>query len=162
MFKPDQPIQSYKEDILGRKSFAQSLGNAILNYKEKDSIVIGLFGAWGSGKTSIINMALEHIDYVYKDKKGEIEPIIVRFNPWNYSDQNQLISQFFKQLSVTLKRKDYSVNIRKVGKKLETYTKFFEPVKLIPVVGQLMGIVKDIVQTTGKTLKVFGEHRKMI
>ena len=160
MFKPDQPIQSSKEDILGRKAFAQSLGNAILNYKEKDSIVIGLFGAWGSGKTSIINMALEHIDYVCKDKKSESEPIIVRFNPWNYSDQNQLISQFFKQLSVTLKRKDYSVNIRKVGGKLETYTKFFEPVKLIPVVGQLMGIVKDIVQTSGKILKVFGEHRE--
>lgn len=160
MFKPDQPIQSYKEDILGRKTFAQSLGNAILNYREKDSIVIGLFGVWGSGKTSIINMALEHIDYVCKDKKSESEPIIVRFNPWNYSDQNQLISQFFKQLSVTLKRKDYSVNIRKVGKKLEAYTKFFEPVKLIPVFGQFMGIVKDIVQTTGKTLKVFGEHRE--
>ena len=160
MFKPDQPIQSSKEDILGRKAFAQSLGNAILNYKEKDSIVIGFFGAWGSGKTSIVNMALEHIDYVCKEKKSESEPIIVRFNPWNYSDQNQLISQFFKQLSITLKRKDYSVNIRKVGKKLETYTKFFEPVKLIPVVGQLVGIVKDIVQTIGKTLKVFGEHRE--
>ena len=160
MFKPDQPIQSSKEDILGRKAFAQSLGNAILNYKEKDSIVIGLFGAWGSGKTSIINMALEHINYVCKDKKSESEPIIVRFYPWNFSEQNQLISQFFKQLSVTLKRKDYSVNIRKIGKKLETYTKFFEPLKLIPVVGQLMGIVKDIVQTIGKTLKVFGEHRE--
>lgn len=105
-------------------------------------------------------MALEHIDYVCKDTKSESKPIIVRFNPWNYSDQNQLISQFFKQLSVTLKRKDYSVNIRKVGQKLETYTKFFEPVKLIPVVGQLMGMVKDIIQTTGKTLKVFGEHRE--
>ena len=45
MFKPDQPIKSYKEDILSRCTFAQSLGNAILSYKEKDSIVIGLFGA---------------------------------------------------------------------------------------------------------------------
>ena len=160
MFKPDQPIQSCKEDTLSRKSFARSLGNAILKYKEKDSIVIGLFGVWGSGKTSIINMALEHIDSVCREKTNENKPILVKFNPWNYSDQNQLISQFFKQLSVTLKRKDYSVNIRKVGKKLETYTKFFEPVKLIPVVGQLMGIVKDIVQTIGKTLKVFGEHRE--
>jgi len=68
MFKPDQPIKSCKEDILGRYLFAQSLGDAILSYKEKDSIVIGLFGAWGSGKTSIINMALEHIDFVSKNR----------------------------------------------------------------------------------------------
>jgi len=45
VFKPDQPIKSYKRDILGRHPFAQSLGNAILSYKEKDSIVIELFGA---------------------------------------------------------------------------------------------------------------------
>ena len=32
MFKPDQPIKSYKEDILGRHPFAQSLGDAILGY----------------------------------------------------------------------------------------------------------------------------------
>ncbi|PNR88809.1 hypothetical protein X925_05210 [Petrotoga sp. 9T1HF07.CasAA.8.2] len=49
MFKPDQPIESSKDDILGRASFAQALSDAILSYKEKDSIVIGLFGAWGSG-----------------------------------------------------------------------------------------------------------------
>ena len=102
MFKPDQPIKSHKEDKLDRFSFAQSLGNAILSYKnkEKNSIVIGLFGAWGSCKTSIFNMALEHIDLVSKNKTIDEKPIIVRFNPWNYSDQNQLVTQFFKQLSI--------------------------------------------------------------
>ena len=59
MFKPDQPIQSSKDDILGRSSFAKSLGDAVLSYTEKESIVVGLFGEWGSGKTSIINMMLE-------------------------------------------------------------------------------------------------------
>ena len=96
MFKPDQPIQSYKEDILGRTSFARSFGDAILNYKGTDSIVLGLFGAWGSGKTSIINMALEHIGSFYQDKTDDDKPIIIKFNPWNCSDQNQLVSQFFR------------------------------------------------------------------
>jgi len=100
MFKSDKPITSHKEDILNRYLFAQSLGNAILSYKniEKNSIVIGLFGAWGSGKTSIINMTLEHIDLVSKNKTEYEKPIIVKFNPWNYSDQNQLVTQFFKYL----------------------------------------------------------------
>lgn len=160
MFKPDQPILSCKEDILGRKSFALSLGNAILNYKEKDSIVIGLFGAWGSGKTSIINMALEHIDSVYIDKTDETKPIIMKFNPWNYSDQNQLINQFFKQLSVTLGSADYASNAKKIGEILETYAKFFGPLKLIPVVGQYTGILKDVAETTGTAIKSWGDLKE--
>jgi predicted KAP-like P-loop ATPase len=61
MFNPDQPIKSKTEDILGRNQFAQSLGQAIIDYKAKESLVIGLFGEWGSGKSSIINMTLEYI-----------------------------------------------------------------------------------------------------
>ena len=44
MFKPDEPIESAKQDLLGRATFAQALGKAILSYQEKNSVVIGLFG----------------------------------------------------------------------------------------------------------------------
>jgi len=156
MFKPDQPIKSYKEDILGRHPFAQSLGNAILSYKEKDSIVIGLFGAWGSGKTSIINMALEHIDLVSKNKIDDEKPIIVRFNPWNYSDQNQLVTQFFKQLSVVLRRPDYESDAKKAGERLETYAKFFEPLTLVPTVGPIASILSKVFKNIGSATKNWG------
>ena len=158
MFKSDQPIKSYKEDILGRSPFAQSLGNAILSYKnkEKDSIVIGLFGAWGSGKTSIINMALEHIDFV--SKKTDVEkPIVIKFNPWNYSDQNQLITQFFKELSVGLRRPNYAGEVKKAGEKMEAYANFLVPLKLIPILGQYAEIAKDAVQTVGAAAKSWGD-----
>ena len=56
MFKSDQPISSHKEDLLHRHPFAQNLGRALLSYQDKNSVVVGLFGAWGSGKSSIINM----------------------------------------------------------------------------------------------------------
>lgn len=157
MFKPDQPIQFSKEDILGRKAFAQSLGNAILNYKEKDSIVIGLFGAWGSGKTSIINMTLEYIDTVFKEKTNESKPIIVKFNPWNFSDQNQLITQFFKQLSATLKRTDYADDAKNIGEKLEAYAKFFEPFTLVPTIGPIASILLKVFKNIGGATKSWGE-----
>ena len=56
MFRTDQPINTFKEDLLGRHSFAKALAKAILSYDRNDSITIGLFGRWGSGKTSLINM----------------------------------------------------------------------------------------------------------
>jgi len=55
------------------------------------------------------------------------KPIVVRFNPWNYSDQNQLVAQFFRELSIILKRRDYGEDARKVGEQLEVYAKFFVP-----------------------------------
>jgi len=156
MFRPDQPIKSYKEDILGRKSFAQSLGDAILSYKEKESIVIGLFGEWGSGKTSIINMAIEHVNSVLEKEADHKKPIIVNFNPWNYSDQNQLISQFFRQLSLILRRPDYSSSVNKAGKRLEIYGSLFEPLALIPVVGPIFYNLSKVFKSIGNAIKRWG------
>ncbi|MGY4686592.1 KAP family P-loop NTPase fold protein [Petrotoga sp. DB-2] len=153
MFKTDQPIESSKDDILGRASFAQALGEAILSYKEKDSIVIGLFGAWGSGKTSIINMALEYIKLISKNNSDDKKPIVVRFNPWNYSDQNQLITQFFRVLSIELKRHNYAGHGKKIGEKLQTYAKIVEPLALIPMIGSFVKIFSDTAKSAGSAIE---------
>ena len=156
MFRTDQPIQSYKEDLLDRASFARSLGDAILNYKEKDSIVLGLLGTWGSGKTSIINMALEHIDSIHKDNADKLNPFIVRFNPWNYADQDQLIGQFFRQLSVTLKRGDYGANAEKIGTIIETYASLLDPLACGTQYGWITTIFSGILKFFGKSLTSWG------
>lgn len=158
MFNPDQPIKSHKEDILGRVLFARSLGKAIVSYKESDSLVIGLFGAWGSGMTSIVNMAVEHVEEISTEKSSK--PIIMRFNPWNFSDQQQLISQFFKQLSFVLKRADYAKDAKKAGEKVGAYAKFFEPLKLIPTVGQYAEIIQGVMKTTGDAAAAWGEMKE--
>ena len=158
MFRPDQPIQSGKEDILGRQNFSNALATAICSYREKNSIVVGLYGTWGSGKTSIINMALEHVALLTKDKAKIERPVIIKFNPWNYSDQNQLISQFFKQLSVGLKKSDYADDAKSVGEQLEAYASFFEPLALIslPGVGIPAVILSKVFQLVGKASKGWG------
>jgi predicted KAP-like P-loop ATPase len=132
MFRPDQPIDSVKDDLLSRSSFAASLADAILAYTKKNSIVTALYGEWGSGKSSVINMALEHLAHASKQLPKEQKPIVIRFNPWNYSDQNQLLTQFFRELSVALKRKDYGADATKAGEQLEVYAEFFKPLALIP------------------------------
>jgi len=152
MFKPDQPIHSKKDDILNRSSFSEALGEAILSYKEKNSVVVGLFGEWGSGKTSIINMALEHIDTISRNKDNE-RPIIIKFNPWNFSEQNQLIAQFFRQLSISLKRVNYASEIKEAGKKLETYSKFFEPLAFMPMIGRYAESMSKVLKNVGRVVK---------
>jgi predicted KAP-like P-loop ATPase len=159
MFKTDQPISSFNEDILGRTSFSKSLGKAILSYKDKNSIAIGLFGAWGSGKTSIINMAVQHIESEAKGKPNNEKPIIIRFNPWNYSDQNQLISQFFRQMSSALKKQDHAKNAKEAGKQLKTYAKFFDALALVPIVSPYADQASKIFKSVGDTAEDWGNTK---
>jgi len=99
MLSADEPIKKSEDDKLNRRSFAESLAKTIVQNSFSSSFSIGLYGKWGSGKTSIVNMVLETV------KEDEPNAIIVRFNPWLCGDPKQLISQFLKQLSAAIKLK---------------------------------------------------------
>ena len=157
MFKSDQPIESCSEDILGRKSFAKALAATILSYKRPESIVLGLFGSWGTGKTSLVNMTLEQIA---KKTPGMTTPIIVPFNPWNYSDQDQLITQFFRALSVALQNPDYAQNAQDAGRRLQAYAEFFKPLALIPSITPLALILSTVMKSFGTVVRQWGEARE--
>lgn len=53
MIHTDKPIHNKQQDVLGREEFVSTLSNTIINYEDKDNLIIGLNGKWGSGKTSI-------------------------------------------------------------------------------------------------------------
>ncbi len=121
MFNPDLPIETCEEEKkygLERCKFAQSLANAILKYKEHENLVIGLDGEWGSGKTSITNMAREHIIKEEEKLDSKEKSVQMKFNPWNFTDQNQLILQFFNELIIILEKNGFSKDI---VKKITTY-----------------------------------------
>ena len=78
-YSADKPIDTEEQDLLGRSVFSKQLGKAVYEYNAKDGLVIGLFGKWGTGKTSVINMAENEIDRLAK--KDENKPLIMRFVP---------------------------------------------------------------------------------
>ena len=65
-FSSDLPINSPEEDLLSRSIFAATLATAIRNWKQKASIVIALYGRWGSGKSSLKNLVLYHLGGEYE------------------------------------------------------------------------------------------------
>ena len=89
-YSADRPIKSKKEDILGRTEFAARLAKDIAKWNGDDSLVIGLYGAWGSGKSSLKNMVLESISA----RKRELLPL-VDFNPWQLSGTGGIPVAFF-------------------------------------------------------------------
>ncbi len=132
MYSSDKPISKTDEDLLKRAAFSKNLGKAIYKYNVEDSLVIGVYGGWGTGKTSVINMAMEELETLAKS--DEKKPIIARFAPWNYSSQEDLISQFFKLLGNKLKIQG-DKRLAGIGNLMQNYGGAFKVLKFIPFPG---------------------------
>lgn len=153
MFHSDRPIDAAENDLLHRSGFAKLLARSLIDPNSPDTFTIGLFGKWGSGKTSIVNMTLNYIEESSKTMSPEDAPIVVHFEPWNFSNTDQLLTQFFIHLSNEFRSKDDEKSI-KIGEALEKYADAFELAKAIPVVGGLVAYLgKKLAISLGKKLK---------
>ena len=117
MFIYDKPIETEKDDFLSRKGFSQHLGKSLLNWKEKESLVIAIYGEWGSGKSSVINLANEFIGKTNEENK----PTIIEFNPWRFSEQDNLREHFFNEIAKELEMRQESEEDKKIAEKIRIY-----------------------------------------
>ena len=152
MFCSDKPINNSKDDLLNRTSFSKQLAQAILAYASKDNFTISLCGKWGSGKTSILNMVVEYINDMTKDYEKTEQPIIIHFNPWNYSNSSQLTVQFFKTILTKIKNASDNTALKKAGDALQHYSSIIEYIELIPVAGKYFKPLKSLSKGIGKGL----------
>lgn len=137
MLSPDLPITKSDDDTLNRGSFAKSLAQVLLQYSFSSSFTIGLYGEWGSGKTSLLNMVLETVE------NADNSTVILRFNPWLCSDPKQLITQFFKQMAAAIKMKKPAAD--HAWELIDQYADIFDTANLIPGAGAALA-------AAGKTL----------
>ena len=135
MFYSDKPISANSEDQLNRSGFAKLLARTLVELDSRDTFTVGLFGKWGCGKTSLVNMTLAEIENIQADKQGDNDIIVVHFEPWNFTDTNQLLTQFFVRLANEFKEKG-GEKLANIGKALENYSDAFSLLELIPRVGE--------------------------
>lgn len=159
MFNTDKPIKSFSEDKLGRSAFSKQLASTIMQFKTKDNYTISLQGKWGSGKTSVVNMVIEEIKHLSQCGEKDEEVIIVQFNPWNFTDNNQLINQFFLTLSGALRIFDGTEKFKKVGDAIEKYSDALEYSEYIPVLGKYLKLLPKLSKTIGEAVRNNAESK---
>jgi predicted KAP-like P-loop ATPase len=94
----DRPIAGRADDKLGRSGFADAIASAIRGWHGRDSLVIALYGSWGTGKSSIKNMIVETVG-------GMADPsLVTEFNPWQFANREQMTAAFFDQIGIGLAR----------------------------------------------------------
>lgn len=149
MFKQERPIKSKTEDILGRTRFASALADAISGWNEAGSLVIGLYGTWGSGKSSILNLLKEHL----AEKNETKQPTVIEFNPWMVSGQEHLLTHFFGQIAKELEIQDQERSDKEIAKNLKLYATLLLSA---PDISQIRTAISSFLTGTGPLGLIIG------
>lgn len=156
-YSSDAPIVDASQDVFNRFPFAQRVANVISNRQDASSIVIGIYGAWGEGKTSVFNFIESELDQ-------EEHVVCIRFNPWRFADENTMLLNFFNDLVQAIDR-DLETKAEKLGKVVDTY---FKPLAQALGKGENIEAVSsilssaDIEEIKSRVEKILEEERKRI
>ncbi len=103
-----------KEDHLGFDQYIETLNEMIRSKKFRTPFCIGIYGRWGSGKTTFMELMAQKLQEDHT--KPRIIP--VRFNPWRYTREEHLIIPFLKTIEQTITSyiDKGKIGKRKIGK----------------------------------------------
>ncbi len=99
----DEPIRTAGQDRLNRKQFATRLAQTLLLHTDPSCLIAALNGPWGSGKSSLLNLIEQDLR---AESSATNKILVIRFNPWNISNMDQLTAMFFQELKVAVLDKE--------------------------------------------------------
>lgn len=97
-YSSDTPVSSKDEDRFSRWSFSERVAEVISKRSDPGCITIGLYGAWGDGKTSVLNFIEEALS-----ENNDV--IFIKFNPWRFTTEESLLIGFFNRVTESLDAK---------------------------------------------------------
>ncbi len=128
-YTSDAPVQDPKDDRFDRGPFARRIAETLVRRKDPASMVIAIYGAWGDGKTTVLNFIR---DYLQKEEAV----VCVNFNPWRLDGEDALLTGFFSTLADALDA-ELKTRTEKIGDLLKKYSFLLKP---LPVVKEFEGI----------------------
>lgn len=141
IFNADKPISCKEEDLLGRSDFSESIAKVIIEQKDAESHVIGIYGQWGSGKTSTLNLIKEAVIDLSKDNDATA-PVVISFSSWGSESVDQFLGMFCAALQ------------EETGRLNKTKKMTKELVKKISEYGELLS---DVYAPAGVASKAVGK-----
>jgi hypothetical protein len=88
-------LSSGDEDKLGFREVAERIATSLVDRSSEDGLVIGVEGAWGSGKSSLLFLIGDELGKLPKHQ----QPTIINFRPWLIGNRDALITSLFDELS---------------------------------------------------------------
>ncbi|ENU3137184.1 KAP family NTPase [Escherichia coli] len=135
----DSPIERREEDLYGVTSFSEALAKSILNIKDPIGTTIALNGAWGSGKSSTVNLIRAELS-----EAKDSHLIVTEFKCWWYRGEEALALAFLQQLNSVLGEQFGDKTrklVRKLGRGILQAGPVIGPAIALTPVGWLSGLV---------------------
>lgn len=102
------------KDELGRGLFIKQIETLVTKYSSHESLVIGIYGSWGEGKSYV----METLKKELQEQRGAAKDIIVvSFNPWLLGNPELLLTEFFNEVQTAMEAELLQVDLRPYVKK---------------------------------------------
>lgn len=158
-FLDDNAISILDEDFFNFRHYANKVKSLIqLNSNNPNPLTIGIYGKWGEGKTSFLNLIHNKIEHFEKDVNGK-EYLKFEFNPWRYSTEDEMLFDFFDSLSKRF-YVEQNTSVQKVGKWISKYSKYLKAVKISSTVGIPKILNTKVEFNLDKVFEALGEDMK--
>ncbi len=143
IYSSDSPLSNPDLDEFNRGEYSKRIAQTIAARKDPASLVVGIYGKWGEGKTTVlnfINTELNHYENV----------IALKFNPWLFPSETELLIAFYTELAKGL-GKSLPTMKETIGRLITDYlVPFTNLSKAIPVINGLD--LGDLTEKIGKLL----------
>ncbi|MFN8179100.1 MAG: P-loop NTPase fold protein [bacterium] len=91
-FASDEPLTNRADDVLNRAAFADRVAAVLRDQPAGASLVVGIHGPWGDGKTTTLN-------FLRASLRADQAIVVRDFNPWRLTDEEAMFRGFFAMVA---------------------------------------------------------------
>ena len=95
--------------VFGFEAYARTLAELIAFRDNRTPLVVGIYGPWGSGKTTLIEAIIAKLNEL--NKKGDTQfrkCKAVRFQAWKYAGEDEILAALIERILQTMKQDGFS------------------------------------------------------
>jgi formylglycine-generating enzyme required for sulfatase activity len=123
----DDPVREPEEgDYFYFPRYANTISDIIAYRENRTPLTIGIYGSWGTGKTSLMRLIAHNLKNKEKyNGKGDFRKCkTVWFQAWKYADEEKILAALIEEIFKTMERDNFfqsiKANIEKITKSLST------------------------------------------
>ncbi|MDM8543399.1 SUMF1/EgtB/PvdO family nonheme iron enzyme [Desulfococcaceae bacterium HSG9] len=127
--------------LFGFDAYAKTIGGLIANKENKTPLVIGIFGKWGSGKTTLMETVRKLLkNGTFTDRTLYRRCKTVWFQAWKYNQENEILAALIEEIFKAMENDGFFTQCRSKIEKLASGLNHSKIIDRITKLGSGVGV----------------------